>query len=72
MSKFSIKIAKSYKLVLLFSDNFSKVNSKFCENGKVYHLVLTRNLSVRLEDLCRKLLKEENLCNKYKHLHTSC
>ena len=36
MSKFCIKITNSSKYGS-FSDNFSKVNSKFCEND-IYHL----------------------------------
>ena len=39
------------------------------QNDKVYQLFLTRNLYICLKDLYRKLLKEENFCNKYKHLH---
>ena len=39
------------------------------QNGKVYDLFLTRSLYIRLKDLYLKLLKEENFCNKYKHLH---
>ena len=39
------------------------------QNDKVYQLFSTRNLYICLKDLYRKLLKEENFCNKYKHLH---
>ena len=39
------------------------------QKDKVYHLLLTRNLYIRLKDLYRKLLQEENFCNKYKHLY---
>ena len=38
------------------------------QNGKVYHLFLTQNLSIHLEDLYHKLLKGEHFCNKHKHL----
>ena len=42
------------------------------QNDKIYHLLLTRNLYIRLKDLYRKLLKEEIFCNKYKHIHVCC
>ena len=42
------------------------------QNGKVFHLFLTRNLYIRLKDLYRKLLKEENFYNRHKHLHVCC
>ena len=42
------------------------------QNGKVYRLFLSRNLYIRQKDLKRKLLKDENFCNKYKHLHICC
>ena len=38
------------------------------QNGKVYHLLLTRNLYIRLKDLYRELLKKI-YCDKYKHLN---
>ena len=42
------------------------------QNGKVYHLFLTQNSYIRLKDLYRKLLKEENFLNKHKHLQACC
>ena len=38
------------------------------QNGKVYHLLLTLNLYIRLKDLYRELLKKI-YCDKYKHLN---
>ena len=89
MKAFALKSPIALIKYGLFFDNFSKFNSKFCENdkndlefdleiykeqqnSKVYHLFLTRNLYICPKDLYWKLLREENFCNKYKHLHACC
>ena len=40
------------------------------QSSKVYYLFRARNLCIHVKDLHGKLLKEENFCNKYKHLRT--
>ena len=42
------------------------------KTAKLYHLFLTQNLYIHLEDLYHKLLKGENFCNKHKHLLICC
>ena len=42
------------------------------QNGKVNNLFLTRNSYIRLKYLYRKLLNEENFCDKYSYLHAWC